>query len=205
MVKSVYLAVAVVGAASLLGACGAESTARTEAARAGTIEAVPASTRAVEPSVWDTWSMPELGPFDESLAPDELFQPCRDIPVEVDEALGIEIDRNSPEYLMPVMCFLRVEGWDSKGASLMIGTKPSSLDVWVTVLGLDVEGEIPGFPGAVITRDPQLAPEAGCQALVETVRGTVEVSYFSINPRPSGETFCEVPARILSELFRMDG
>ncbi|WP_169833319.1 DUF3558 family protein [Corynebacterium phocae] len=202
--KLVYLAVAVVGATSLLGACGAESTARTEASRAGTIEAVPASTRAVEPSVWDTWSMPELGPFDESLAPDELFQPCRDIPVEVEDALGIEIDRNGPEYLMPGACLFTVNNWDSKGGALMIGTKPVSLQDWVTVLGLDVESEVPGFHGAVVTRNPVYVTEADCEALVETTRGTVGVAYTNVDLQPSGKTFCEVPARVLSELFRME-
>ncbi|WP_169833314.1 DUF3558 family protein [Corynebacterium phocae] len=207
--KRFILAVAISAVGVSVTACGAAGSSGTET------EAVPLS-RAVEesssqaiensdnqePSVWDTWSMPELGTYEPPLSAEEIFRPCRDIPDEVADELGIEILRNSEDPGAGYQCRFLVDDYQGEAGSFFFTATEDPVELLVETGLSEVESRIEQIPGGLVTRYPGFFEEESCEATVDTVRGTVSIVYANLLLEPSGETYCEIPSQILVSLFK---
>ncbi|QPK79767.1 hypothetical protein G7Y31_03455 [Corynebacterium lizhenjunii] len=168
-------------------------------------ESVPVVEQASEAKSADAtaagFAMPAPGPFDPN-APDYTpFQPCQDISQEQFAELGLKVVPEEQEHYLPYACPVELPELEGRGALALVAY-PDSLSQLLDGRGLVIAEEpsadLPG--GAVlVSQDPLL--RGVCMSGVETPRGFFAVEYVSGMSVPSGVTLCEVPTKILREIY----
>ncbi len=197
-------ALSTLGLATALSACAATGGATGEGPRPGS-EPEPSltSTTAANAGPFASapgWSMPAPQPFDATVAFEDLFRPCEDIPDEVLAEVGLQKTPAGGETFVPFNCTVEPKGFTEDGIVALVSW-PMGIDAFSHQTHEFSNAGISGLPEAVVMRPTDEFTGHNCQSLVETAVGTIAVMYTNPLAGAQSEKLCDEPKRLLKELF----
>ncbi|WP_165242041.1 hypothetical protein [Corynebacterium lizhenjunii] len=147
------------------------------------------------------FAMPAPGPFDPNAPGYWPFKPCEDIPDEILAKIGIIKGMEGGDSYEPYLCFVDSGAVKGKG-TLAFAAYPNSLKQLIEETGLELSDEPgPGFEDSAVLTAPEFYKDGYCVSGVETPVGFIAVKYISWVLLPSGTSLCEVPTRIIQQLY----
>ncbi|QPK80183.1 DUF3558 family protein [Corynebacterium lizhenjunii] len=151
-----------------------------------------------------SFRMPPPGPFDPNAPGFEPFKPCEDIPDEFLAGLGITKDPKGPDSYEPYACSIHIDAVEGPGLFALIAY-PLSLQQLTANGPLRVSTEQAArLNGSAVLGSPEFFTDYYCLSGVETPAGFIAVDYSGWPNTPSGSTLCEVPTKIIEQLYGVE-
>ncbi|WP_165241529.1 DUF3558 family protein [Corynebacterium lizhenjunii] len=205
MRKQFWISVsALVGVAGVLVGCS-QSVATSSDTAAGVVAAPAAASEQVvgegAESVAPKFEMPPPGPFDPNAPGYKPFKPCEDIPDEVLAKIGVRKETGVGERLDPYGCPVEMELVKGRGVMALLAFPSTAEELVQSGLFQLSEERGARISGSAVLDHYWLDEEGYCVSGVDTTFGFIGVDYGSTGNIPSGASMCEVPTKIMEELY----
>ncbi|QPK78765.1 DUF3558 family protein [Corynebacterium lizhenjunii] len=195
---------ALVAVAGVLVGCS-QSVATSSDTAAGVVAAPAAASEQVvgegAESVAPKFEMPPPGPFDPNAPGYKPFKPCEDIPDEVLAEIGVRKETGVGQSIYPYGCALEMDQVFGRGAISLLAHPGTAEDLVQRGVFQLSEEQGARISGSAVLDHFWLDEEGYCVSGVDTTLGFIGVDYGSTGNIPSGASMCEVPTKIMEELY----